>query len=176
MVLPQAVKQVYTLGHWTLCVLCVGATLWKGYIPVCHVACCAALSHGPVLLHLTAGAGEQAQDWQVLNGPVAALIVAQLNYICLHKPFQHGDQIRSAGLLSAAWLVSRGSGWHENSVPNCNNHRLGKWQPHTHDERWQKITALHNFPWLDHLETLNSHIQVLTLSTRAPPLFLEDAW
>lgn len=80
---------MYTLGRWTS----------TPYIPVCHVARRAALS---MLLHLTAGAGEQAQDWQVLNGPVAALTVAQLNYICLHKPFQHGDQIHSAGLLSAA--------------------------------------------------------------------------
>lgn len=42
-------------------------------------------------------------------GAVAAVIETGLNYICLHKPFQHGNQILSAGLLSALWLVSRGS-------------------------------------------------------------------
>lgn len=46
---------------------------------------------------------------QVLNGAVAAIIAPRLNYICLYKPFQHGNQIGSAGLLSALWLVSRGS-------------------------------------------------------------------
>lgn len=52
---------------------------------------------------------ELSRHWQVLNGAVAAIIAQRLNYICLHKPFQHGNQIHSAGLLSALWLVSRGS-------------------------------------------------------------------
>lgn len=38
-----------------------------------------------------------------------AVIATWLNYICPHTPLQHGNQIHSAGLLSALWLLSRGS-------------------------------------------------------------------
>lgn len=80
-----------------------------------------------------------SRDGQVLNGALAAVIAAWLNYICLHKPFQHGNQIHSAGLRSALWLVSRGSSLQRSCTklkyPLCG----GKWHLCTQNDGWQKI-------------------------------------
>lgn len=67
------------------------------------------VTHRPTAFLCSADSLQVLGDEQVLNGALAAVMATWLNYICLHKPFQHGNQIHSAGLRSALWLVSRGS-------------------------------------------------------------------
>lgn len=98
-----------------------------------------------------------SRDGPLLNGAVAAVIATWLNYICPHKPLQHRNQIHSAGLLSALWLVSRGSSL-QRSCTKLKYPLYGKIIPM--HRQWE-MAENQNIGWKETLDGIICHLVLL---------------